>query len=482
MKHEKLLEAMDQISDEYICEAAAPASRKSRKLPWIGAAAAVLALAILVTSLGSPMPAQAKGLLAQPEYPQMAPYPDERSFVDPQTGEFDSNGFSEVYSAWVGSQKAQYNQPEGYADSLQPFFKNSMTTFLSPRNGDNTVYSPANVYMALAMLAEVTGGNSRQQILDLLDAADIDSLRTQAGQVWNANYRDDGASRSLLANSLWLDETIEYKEETVQTLAGSYYASVYRGDLGSAEMNQALQDWLNTQTRGLLEDQSRNVQMDPMTVLSLASTVCYQVKWREEFHEKNNEEMIFHGANADVPATFMKRTLSYGPYYWSEGFGAVGLGLEDGGTMWLILPDPGVSPQELLEDGTALDFALGRHRQWENQAQIKVHLSLPKFDVVSGTDLSQGLKALGVTDIFDESVSDFSPIFSGTATLSTASHAARVAIDEEGITAAAYTVMMAAGAMPPPEEEIDFVLDRPFLFVITNQDDTPLFAGVVNTP
>ena len=52
--------------------------------------------------------------------------------------------------------------------------------------------------------------------------------------------------------------------------------------------------------------------------------------------------------------------------------------------------------------------------------------------------------------------------------------------DEEGVTAAAYTVMLMCGAGMPPMEEMDFILDRPFLFVITSRDNLPLFAGVVN--
>ena len=32
------------------------------------------------------------------------------------------------------------------------------------------------------------------------------------------------------------------------------------------------------------------------------------------------------------------------------------------------------------------------------------------------------------------------------------------------------------------EQEIDFILDRPFLFAITSQDGLPLFVGVVNQP
>ena len=61
-------------------------------------------------------------------------------------------------------------------------------------------------------------------------------------------------------------------------------------------------------------------------------------------------------------------------------------------------------------------------------------------------------------------------------------HAARVAIDEEGVTAAAYTVMPAPGAAMPPDEEVDFVLDKPFLFAITSETGLPLFMGVVQNP
>ena len=34
----------------------------------------------------------------------------------------------------------------------------------------------------------------------------------------------------------------------------------------------------------------------------------------------------------------------------------------------------------------------------------------------------------------------------------------------------------------PPDEEIDFTLDRPFLFVVTGAGNLPLFVGIVNQP
>ena len=122
---------------------------------------------------------------------------------------------------------------------------------------------------------------------------------------------------------------------------------------------------------------------------------------------------------------------------------------------------------------------------WEDQKRLLVHLSVPKFDVSSDLDLIDGLKALGVTDVFDGQAADFSPLTRDVEQIavSQVKHAARVLIDEEGCEAAAYTVIMTeATAAAPPEDELDFVADRPFVFVITNADGLPLFVGIVNHP
>ena len=53
-----------------------------------------------------------------------------------------------------------------------------------------------------------------------------------------------------------------------------------------------------------------------------------------------------------------------------------------------------------------------------------------------------------------------------------------VKIDEEGVTGAAYTDLAMAGA-GMPQDEVDFVLDRPLVFAVASPDGSILFAGVV---
>lgn len=398
----------------------------------------------------------------EPVYPKMAQYPGE-----------DENGWDK----WNSSRRKQLSAPEGYCDSLWSFYGDSSRTYLSSTQ-ENRAYSPVSLYMALSMLAECTSGESRSQILSLMNATDIETLRTQAGQVWNANYCDDGAIKSVLANSVWLSDSLETNSGTIGTLAKSYYASAHSGEFGSDEMTQAIRGWLNEQTGGMLNDAVSDVAPDASTLMALYSTVWFKGRWDNEFNKQLNDTRTFHAPSGDVQAEFMNQSFDRS-YYWGEDFGAVKQPFVSGCDMWLILPDEDKSVSDVLDSGNYLSLLTDGY-DYENSRTLKVNLALPKFDVTSTIDLREGLTELGITDVFSENA-DFSELCSSELYVNSARQSARVTIDEEGCTAAAFTEMLLCGSACQPEniQEIDFVLDRPFLFVITGLDGQPLFVGTV---
>ncbi len=487
MNRQDLYEGIGEIDEDILERSEQNQGKKKNHRPWwIGSVAAVLALAVVGSVLfwpfnNSRLPA-VEGAICEAVYPEMAEYPNEMNFINQLTGEYDSEGRKEAYEVWKKSVDDQ-KQQEGYAEGLEPFLTESIQTMLSGTEGENRACSPLNVYMALGMLAELTDGSSRQQILDAIGVDGIEELRTQAKAVWNAHYRDDGATTSILASSLWLNEDVNFVPSTMETLANTYYASSYQGEMGSEEFNRALQTWLDQQTGGLLKEQVQELSMDAETILAIATTVYFQAKWKTEFRKDRTSEDTFHAIDGDITCDFMHSSET-GTYYWGERFGAVKKRLEnDGGTMWFLLPDEGVSVEELLNDSEAMEFLLA-NGEWDNQKDLIVNLSLPKFDLTSQLDLQESLQKMGITDVFDGAVSDFSPMTTDMEGIfvSQAKHDVRVVVDEEGVTAAAYTVMMEAGAAAPPENEIDFVLDRPFVFALASEDGLPLFAGVVARP
>lgn len=405
----------------------------------------------------------------RPVYPDMAGYPNEYNLT-----------FDNDYENWWNDRRAQgYNV--SFDEGLWDFCGSSTRQFLSGTE-ENRVYSPLNLYMALSMLAEMTDGESRQQILDLLSAGDMDDLREQAGKLWNANYCNDVAITSILGNSVWLDKSLDYDRSVLDRLAQSYYASGFYGSFGSEEMNKELRNWLNDQTGGLLKDAVEQVELTPEMVLALYSTVLFKGKWDHQFNQKNNDVKTFHSPGGDVETEFMNASGN-AAYYWGEDFGAIYLNFATGCGMWLILPDDDKSVDEVLASGEYMELVKS-NGNWENSKHLVVNYSVPKFDVSSTIGLTDGLQALGVTDVFQPGAAEFSllngdnsGVYVGKAT-----HSARVKIDEEGCEAAAFTEIVACGATMPPDEEINFVLDRPFLFVISGMSGQPLFTGTVYQP
>ncbi len=460
---EKLFSGVTRIDDEII-EQAQAAPKRHRRLyrRWMGPVAAILALALLVSGLFGSRLISSVYAVEQAVYPKY----DTRSSFVPDEG--------------AGA-----------------FVRASLPVFLGGRAGENRLYSPLNTYMALAMTAELTAGESRGQIMAVLGETDLDTLRGQARELWKQNYRDGQGGKSLSATSLWMDDAIRYERDTLKVLAENYYASSFSGKLGSPGMDRALQIWLNDQTGGMLADkasaESTHRSGTEADVLTLASTVYFTGKWNDKFEKSDTYPQVFHAPGGDITSDFMHQQRLKGIYYWFDSFAVVPQSFTSNAVMWYILPDEGVTPEELLQDPQLLAFLTSEDRSGDYQDNSKylfVNLAVPKFDVSAEVEMTEGLRAMGITDIFDYTVSDFTPLTRDEAMeemgvwLSQAKQASRVLIDEQGCEAATYIkFQFGAGTGGPPTDEVDFVLDRPFLFAVTNgTNGLPLFVGIVNRP
>ncbi len=502
MKNDELLHSLEHIDADLIQAADALPKKKPTRPYWYAAVAAVLALAIALPIVlnGLRKPAELPHIdskptappnwidetvsvggptlvplsMVEPRYPEMVAFPDYGDYPN-------WDAYNVDYSAWQRNQKRQYNQPKGYADSLTNFFHTSIAQYLQGEG--NPTYSPVNVYLAMAMLAETAHGNSRWQILNLFGLDDIQQLRKQASYIWNAHYCDDKKTTLKLANSLWLDDAYPFKQMTADVLAENYYATSFSGDLGTGKANEKLQAWLNQNTGGLLQEQAKNIELSPETVLALASTAYFSASWEDEFDESLTWEATFHSLKEDRTVPFMHKTLKQYTCYRGENFSAISLMLSGNNDMWFILPDEGHTVAEILKSDEYLQMTMNPNN-WENKTIYEINLSLPKFDVADQQDLIEGMKAMGITDVFDVSVADFTSITdSPELSVGKVDHAARVSIDETGCFGAAFTVLNVPTHVPPVENDIiNFVLDRPFLFLVSSRDNLPLFAGIVNEP
>ena len=418
-------------------------------------------------------------ILSQPVYPKFPQQP-----VMPEEGlEGAWDAYIEAYDKYMDALAALRGGDGGVTDLehavLNAFAAKSAALALAGGGGENAVYSPLSLWSALAMLAQCANGNSRQQVLDVLGAEDVEALQNQVEHLWRALYTDDGQSALIFANSIWLNSNFQgsYDHKTMDILARKYYAGTYSIPMGSVEADQAVANWVGEQTKGLIGGEAPVVQTEPVTLALLASTLYYKAAWTKEFDPAQTEEDVFTGAaGTECKVDFMHKTLDDN-FIRRDGYQAARLQTHLGEIVF-ILPDEGAAPESLLEEPEFLsrlefygDAALWGEVQW----------SVPKFDVNSDLDLMEALKALGITDLPDFNRADLTALTDLDAFLSEAKQLSRVKVDEEGVEAAAAAILTVnyTSLPPQPTEVCVMDLDRPFLFVIRTQD-VPLFVGVVN--
>ena len=470
-------------SAELVDRAAAGTGRKKRRRPLIPAAvAAVLAAVLLFTGvpgLTAPTVGGSAQALAVPEYPELPKAPGE-PLLDTEQAWIDWNdaydAYQDEWDAFRDAAPALEDQP-GLPEALADFSANSAALALAGEY--NRIDSPISLWFALAMLAETTDGDSRQEILDALGAEDVEQLRSWADSLWHDLYTEDGTASVLLGTSMWLNQGVDFNQGTLDALAEHYYAASYQAPMGTDAADQALTDWTAEQTRGLIGSDGKVLETTPDTLMVLASTLYVMGRWNTEFQPEDNTDDIFTAADGtEQEAEFMHRIEN--AYFLSrEGYQAASLH-SSAGEVVFVLPDEGVSPRELLADPEFLG-SLDVHG--DGGIYGEVQWSVPKFDVGSDLDLKSTLAGLGITSVLDEETADFSPL-TGTEPvwLDQAKQIARVQVDEQGIVAAAVTLLGLGDGGPEVDPRICVMdLDRPFLFVVRSNNDVNLFVGVVDS-
>lgn len=454
--HEKLAKALGFVDEKYIDHAA---KRKNHRARWVVGIAAVLALVLFLRIPAIPLAISAKAVALAPES---------------RLGERPKSG-TDAWRDWYRQQDQRRETVEQNLGTVADFA--AAGSFAALTGGEeNPAWSPINAYIALALAAELAGGETRETVLDALGVADVKTLRESVSAIWEYICRDDGKEICTLANSLWLQKGLEFEPQVMDDMAYHYYTSIYQGKLNGKD----IQNWVQNQTGGMFSQRMDPVVLPDDALLVLASTIHFQSQWQDKFNAGNNQTLPFHAPGGDVTATYLHREEAQMHYYWGPDFGAVELSLKHGSSMWFFLPDEDKTVEDVLRNGDYMDTVLGNGES----KYMKVNLSVPKFDVTSSADLMPAFEKMGLGGLFDPDACDLSTAFPGGDPLffTGVQQQTRVTVDEEGVTAASYILLPGEGAAPPPEEIIDFVLDRPFVYVITSYDGVPLFTGVVHDP
>ena len=336
--------------------------------------------------------------------------------------------------------------------------------------GKNTLVSPLSVLYALAMTANGAQGDTLAQMEAVLGET-VGPLNGWLGSL-------DIGEELHLANGIWYrdDPSLTVEQSFLQTNADYYGAGIYKAPFDEGTL-KAINSFVEENTAGMIKDILD--QIPENAVMYLVNALAFEARWETVYKSDQVWETVFTteaGTQQEVELMYSQE----GKYLEDEqatGF----LKYYEGGkyAFAALLPKEGVAVGDYVQSltGAYLQELLG------NAQQAKVNAAIPKFETAFDAEMSDILKAMGMTDAFDVSRADFSRMGAdteGNLFISRVLHKTFISVAEQGTKAGAATAIeMVAGAAAEPVIK-HVTLDRPFVYMILDcKTNIPVFMGTL---
>ncbi|GER39269.1 serpin-like protein [Striga asiatica] len=358
----------------------------------------------------------------------------------------------------------------------------------------NLVFSPLSIHVVLGLIAAGSGGPTRDQLLGYLNSKSVEDLNSLSSQLVTLLFADGGplgGPRLSFANGVWVDRSLTLKSVFKEIVENSYKASSNHVDFQTkaVEVTQEVNSWADKETNGLIKDLLPSGSVDSTTRLIFTNAVYFKGAWNDKFDSSLTKDHDFYLLDgSSVKASFM--TTSKKQYLLAHsGFKVLSLPYKQGEdkrkfSMHFFLPEARDGLSSLVEKVASKPGFIERHLPYQ---QVKVRdFLIPKFKINFGFEASEVLTGQGLvlpfsggglTEMVDSAVAQnlyVSSIF----------HKSFVEVNEEGTEAAAASAgVVKLRALMVEVDELDFVADHPFLFVV-REDVTGvvLFVGQVLNP
>jgi len=363
---------------------------------------------------------------------------------------------------------------EGFEQAAADFSLTLLENTLS-RKGENTLISPLSALLCLALVANGSDGNTRAQ-MEAAFGMNMEALNPALYAFMSALSSNENCQFKS-ANSIWFNdrEFLTVHEDFLQTNAEWYAAEVYKTPFTKSTADE-INGWVKDKTDGMIDSILKAVRASD--VLYLLNALTFDAKWVREYEKSDVREKQFtnYGGNAvKVDMMYSHETLlrtdkalGFAKEYWGGAYSFAAL-----------LPEEGIDIYDFAADLDGEDWLA----MWNSRGGT-ARAGLPQFSYDTEMVLNEALMSMGMNDMFDGTVADFSRMAHserGNIFCSEVRQKTFIEVNTDGTRAAAATIaIMKDGAMDIVLGVETVILNRPFVYaIVDNATGLPLFLGIV---
>ncbi len=361
-------------------------------------------------------------------------------------------------------------------------FKNGFDALKRLYTKKNIMISPLSVVEASAMLINGAEGNTKKQLEDYL--LNGDKLTKEL-----SSYNNTPKKELKIANSMWVSGII--RKDFLEYNKKNLNAEVFNG-VNAKKINE----WVSKKTDKMIEEIVTESVNDAPSVL--VNALAFEAKWINKY-ERNyvkkpftsidgkttlkdfmdfQDKIYLSSDKAEAFVKYYEGSSNKAPVEDKSSFGFLG---NKNFKYLAILPKENEDFNKYLEslDEKEIENLLKSHEKYRDD---KVFAVMPKYKAEYATNLKKLFQDNGVKDAFDKSMANFSKMSDSKGLyVYDIIHKTFVEVDREGTKAAAATVISVYGSSSTPEKKPVIhrvTLDRPFIYIILDNDNNPVFMGV----
>ncbi|WP_018629438.1 serpin family protein [Niabella aurantiaca] len=340
---------------------------------------------------------------------------------------------------------------------------------------ENIFVSPLSLHMAMSMVANGATGDTREEILNALQAKDLSSeeLNKTNRTLLEQLPKADPEISFGLANAVFYKNGFPVETTFLETLAAYYKAQVTGLPFQPSDL-QLINKWASDHTNGKIPVVLN--KLSPDLVMLLMNALYLKGNWRAKFDKDKTTSETFtkaDGTQMQVNMMHQTDTVKYAP---AANFDAIQKPYGNGQfTMTILLPKTS-AVADLFEQ---MDL-----QKWNALQQsfrtITVNIGIPRFKLEQEFKLNETLQAMGIRKAFTFDA-DFDALSKIPVYISFVKQNTFAAVDEEGTEAAAVT-SIGIGVTSAPQIP-QFICNRPFGIIISeNTSNSILFMGRISQP
>lgn len=354
---------------------------------------------------------------------------------------------------------------------------------ISESPGRNICLSPLSLEMAMGMISNGAGGNTRQEIFQALGWQGMtqDEVNRRQQERMKA-LRSNEEITVELANSIWINKKAGKPKRAFVKANKNYFNAEVARLTFNADAAVKINKWCADHTRNRIP--SIIDQLNPAAQIYLINALYFNGTWINHFDSNMTRPAAFHLPGGGETTVSMMHQQSHYDYAETEDCQIIDMPFLSVGkqeySMYVLLPGEGTSADALLETLNGEKWA----ELTSALASEEVRLALPKFKIEYGTLLNRTLQDLGIRDAFAAGLADFSGISKTPLCIDQVIQKTVFEVTEKGAEAAAVTaISMMRSSIVQPDDIKKMTVDRPFLFTLYEKSsNTILFIGKIENP